>query len=172
MSAVEVSTHVQAVVDHLNDAELEDDWYEGAILFGRGRQPDGTGWQGTPTQSPFRGYGIVWRIGSKDSRNLSLDDDAGTEARPLIYVRVFGGFPTQADDILDLAHARMMDGTFSVPGRRLVKGSLHLDNGQTSTKTEDVEYTLFEAGNFYRFRTVPLTSGYGIDPYGTSGFGG
>ena len=153
MTAVEVSTHVQAVVDHLNDGALVDPTTGATVLFGRGVQPDGTGWQGAASQSPFHPYGIVWRIGSKDARNLSLDDRQATEGRLLVYVRVFGGFPDQADDVLDLMHARMMDHGLTVAGRRLV--SIVMDNGQTSTKTEDVEFTLFEAGNFYRVRTVP-----------------
>lgn len=156
MSAVEVDTHVQAVIDDLNAAAMQDDWSPAPVEFGRGERPEGAGWQGAATQSPFQSYGIVWRIGSQDAVNHSLDDNRATEARLLVFIRVFGGFPAQADRVLDLMHARMMSRSLEVPGRRLVAGNgVRLENGQTSTKTEDVEYTLYEAGNFYRIRTVP-----------------
>ena len=149
---VRVSDHIQAVVDHLNDGQLVDPTTDETVMFGRGVQPDGTGWQGAASQSPFHPYGIVWRIGSKDAVNRNLDDTLATEGRLLVFVRVFGGFSTQADDVLDLMHARMLSG-LTVPGRDVLW--VRLDNGQTSTKNEDVEFTLYEAGNFYRIRSRP-----------------
>ena len=156
MSAVAVLDHVQAVIDHLNDADLQDSWSPSEVPFRLGVPPSGAGWQGAPTQSPFQAYGIVWQQGSQYARNLSLDDAARTEAAVAVFIRTFGGFQDQAIDLLDLVHARMMDWSLTVPGRRLVRGNgIRLDVSQTPRASEDVEYTMFEAGATYQIRTVP-----------------
>jgi hypothetical protein len=156
MTAVSVSDHVQAVVDHLNDAALDDGWSPDPATFGLGVPPASYGWTGTPSQSPFQGYGIVWQQGSQHARNLSLDDDARTQAFVSVFIRTFGGFQKQAIVLADLVHARMMDWTLTVPGRRLVSGGgIRFDVSQSPRVSEDVEYTMFEAGATYQIRTVP-----------------
>lgn len=143
---VKVSDHVQAVVDHLNDDQL------GSLNAGRGVPPEVYGWQGAPGQSQFVPYCIVWRIGSKDAVNRNLDDVLATEGRLSIFIRCFGGTVAQVEDHLDELHARMLSG-LTVPGRHVVW--VRMENGQTSTRSDDVEVTKFEAGNFYRLRTRP-----------------
>jgi hypothetical protein len=140
---VSYSDHIQAVVDHLNDAGLN---------VGRGAKPAGSGWQGAPGQSAFVPYGIVWRIGAKDALDLSMDDDRLTMANLLIFVRCFGGTVGEVETHLDAVHAQMLDG-LTVPERAVVR--VYLDNGQTTTRSESTEVALFEAGNFYRLWTVP-----------------
>lgn len=151
--AVRVSDHLEAFVGLLNDAQLQDSWSPAPAVFGRGRPPDSYGWSGAPGQSPFQAYGIVWRIGARDARNANLDDVRGTEGRVLLFVRYFGGFPDQADELRDLGHETIMDGPLVVPGRHVLWVS-H-DNGSTSTKSDDVETPYWEAGDFYRLRTRP-----------------
>jgi hypothetical protein len=140
---VSITDHIDAVVDHLNVAGLP---------AGRGVQPETTGWQGAPGQSEFVPYGVVWRIGSNDARDLSLDDRTSVEARLLVFIRVFGGTATQAEQFLDAVHDQMVHG-LTVPGRSVVR--VWLENGQTTTKSDATEVSLFEAGNFYRLWTVP-----------------
>jgi hypothetical protein len=139
-----VTDHVQATVDHLNARGLN---------IGRGVKPAGTGWQAAHGQSPFVPYGILWRIGAKDAVNLSLDDNRGLEAYLLLFVRCFGGTVAEAETLVDQVRAAMLDQTLSVPGRSLV--SVQLDNGQTTTRSDNTEVGLYEAGDFYRVRTVP-----------------
>jgi hypothetical protein len=140
-----VSDHVQATVDHLNARGL---------LVGRGVQPSGSGWQGTPGQSAFVPYAIVWRIGAKDAVNLSLDDASHTEGYLLLFVRCFGGTVAEAETKVDEVRAAMLDQSLQVPARRVV--SVRLDNGQSTTRSDDREVGLYEAGDFYRVRSVPV----------------
>lgn len=144
-----VSDHTAAVADYLADLNI-----------GRGVKPADTGWQGTKGQSPFVAYGIVWRIGSNDRRNWSLEGDT-SEGRLMLFVRTFGGTVAEAEGLLDAVSARMLaknpDGTWSleVPDRRVV--NVLQDNGSTTTVSEDTEVGLFEAGDFFRVFTDPET---------------
>jgi hypothetical protein len=152
---VSVSDHTQAVVDHLNGRD---------VLTGRGVKPQGAGWQGTRGQSPFVPYSILWRIGAKDSVNLSLADNRGSEARMLLFIRSFGGTVAEAEGQVDAVRQALLDQSLQMPDRSVI--TVYLDNGQTTTRSDDTEVGLFEAGDFFRVRTVPGGPSGGSDFYG------
>jgi hypothetical protein len=137
------SAHVQAVVDHLQAA---------GVIVGRGDKPAGGGWADVPGQSAFQTYAIVWRIGSLDVRSTTLTDQFDDE-QPLMFVRTFGGTAAEADTLLDTVRTRMLTVPLTVPGRLLQR--VWLENSQTTTRTDNTEVGLYEAGDFYRIRTSP-----------------
>lgn len=132
----------QAAVDHIGSA---------GVPCGRGVQPDAVGWTSVPGQSAFVPFSVLWRIGSLDVRSYYLDGRFN-EWRLLLFVRCFGADAAQADQTLDLVRMRMLDQQLSVAGFSTVR--LWLDNSQSTTRSEDTEVPMFEAGDFYRLWAV------------------
>lgn len=139
--SVDLDAHTQAVVDHLDAAGL---------LVGRGTAPDGAGWPGSPGQSQFAPYVIVWRIGASDLSAPFLDGDYG-EARPLFHIRTVGGTPTEADATLDAVNAAMLGQTIVVAGRRVWR--VVYDTSITTTRDTDVHPPVYYTGVYYRLIT-------------------
>lgn len=122
------------------------------VLCGRGTVPVGGGWQGAPGQSEFVPYAVLWRIGSIDQRSSTIADGFETW-RPLLFVRCFGADPAQADQTLQQVRDVTLGADIDVSGLRTVR--VWLENSQTTTKNEDTEVPVYEAGDFYRWWLTP-----------------
>lgn len=84
------------------------------MLVGRAAMPDGAGWQGTPGQSDFQRYAVVYPFpGTPD----------GNAAEPLEYldyqaqISLFGVTETQAERAADDVRAALIGRRLDVEGR-------------------------------------------------------
>jgi hypothetical protein len=130
--------HTAAVIGHLQT---------NGLTVGDGNKPDGAGWQVAPGQSPFVGYCVVWRLGSQERRNWSLQGDYG-ESRPLMFVRCFGGTRVQAETLLDTVLDVMLAQTITVDNHTTIR--VMLDTTTTTSRSDDIEVAMFEAGAYFR----------------------
>lgn len=126
---------------------------DAGVLCGRGDIPDGAGWQGAPGQSAFVPYAVVWRIGSADQRSATIADGFDW-IQPLLFVRTFGASAQQADQTMSTVRQATLGADIGLFGYETVR--IWLENSQTTTKTEETEVPLYEAGDFYRWWLTPV----------------
>lgn len=139
MSEIKFREHKDAVIAALEAAGL---------LVGDGEKPDGGGWQGTPGQSVFKGYVVVYRIrGGSRSGNL---DDPHEDAEFIFQVTCVGSSPTLAESLADEAETLLKGVT--VAGRSIYPSP---DMNPGTERDDDVQPPLFYCTPRYRLKTTP-----------------
>lgn len=136
---IDLDAVTQAITDHLND---------NGVLAGRGKKPSGGGWSGSPGQSAYVPYAIVWRIGAKDITHRDADA-VFDEGRPLFHIRTVGGTASEADQHLTDA----TDALLQTPVTFVGASTVHLiyDTSITTTRDTDVEPNEFYTGAYMRW---------------------
>lgn len=86
-----------------------------SVKVGDGERPPGVGWQGTPGQSPFVGYIVVYPIGTNrgESTMAAPNDDVEFEWQTTITA----ASRAHAETIFDLLADVLIDTALTVPGR-------------------------------------------------------
>ena len=141
---VAVSTHLTAVEEHL---------LANGIAARIGAKPHDAGWQGGEGISEFVPYCVIWRIGAVETRNQTMDT-AYIEARPSVQVTCWGANPGQVDALVDDVLVLMLNGSLSIPGRRVQRVSQEV--GITTTRNPDESPNeLYYGGARFRIWTLP-----------------
>jgi hypothetical protein len=135
---IDLDAVTQAVTDHLNDED---------VLAGRGVKPDGGGWQGSPGQSEFVPYVIVWRIGSKDRTHRDVDGNFD-RSRPLFHIRYVGATATQADALQRDGDEALLKTPLPIAGVTVT--NVLYDTSITTTVDRDVTPHVFYTGSYIR----------------------
>jgi hypothetical protein len=120
------------------------------LLVGQGQAPPGGGWQGTPGQSAFVPYVIVWPIaGSTITGSLGAPDDYASAA-----VQITAVGPTQegAERAGDRAQAALLAG-FAVTGRHVLR--VHHESSLGVHPDLDLSPTVWTARDRYRIESTP-----------------
>jgi hypothetical protein len=136
--------HVLAVAEHLRSA--------GILTTTSDLPPAGSGWQGAPGQSTYVGYARVTDVSG--SPPTGTVDGVRDTMRFLYHVQSVGGGEVQAYRLRDRVHARMVDGTLTVPGRALLEPPRILLPGQTDSD-HDGTVTEWVGWDQYRCETAP-----------------
>lgn len=133
--------HTDAVVARLEAAGL---------LVGRGKQPDGSGWQGEEGTSVFRPYVVLFPFtGTPD----------GNEAESLEYLdyklqaSVIAATQDGAESAADIVKTTLVGQRLDVPGRASYRGQLLVDRpaARDDVLTPPLHYVVLQIG----FRTQP-----------------
>lgn len=124
----------------------------GSILTGRGSKPTGAGWQGTPGNSQFKGYVVVWPQPGTPEGTLA------DSQRDLLYTfqtTAVGATAQQAEVIADLARARLLarPPTVTVTGRVVQPLWQILD--RPVERDDDLNPAEFYVVTQYQMRTEP-----------------
>jgi len=114
--------------------------------------PDAAGWQGAPGQSAYTPYVLVTRLGSADQLGFSFEDRFD-DFRPDLFCRYFGASIAQADATAAAARAVLLGRPEAPEGFRTVRCWVY--NSQTTTRSQNTEVSIFEAGDFYRWWCAP-----------------
>lgn len=103
------------------------------VLVDRGRQPDGSGWQGEPGEQTFRPYVVVYPYpGTPD----------GSVADPVEYLdyraqaTCVAASSTGAENVADLVRAAWVNVPLPVSGRSSYRGQVIVDNPVTRDDAE------------------------------------
>lgn len=117
-----------------------------------GTVPDGAGWSGAPNQSAYVPYAQVTRLGSGDQLSATLEDRFD-DFRADLYVRYFAGSQLQAEQTAAAVRAVLLGFPQAPSGFQTVRCRVY--NSQTTTRSQDTEAPLFEAGDFFRWWCAP-----------------
>lgn len=114
--------------------------------------PAGAGWQGAPGQSAYVPYVLVTRLGSADQLGFSFAD-VFDDFRPDLFCRYFAGTNVQADETAAAARTVLLGRPQAPAGFGTVRCWVY--NSQTTTRSQNTETAIFEAGDFYRWWVAP-----------------
>lgn len=122
------------------------------ILVGDGEAPIGAGWQGTPGQSSFHGYVVVYPIFTSPGEGSMLYPESDTDAE--YQVSTVGATRQQCEFVADLSRIIILGTPVAVSGRGVMRvlavpgsaGALREDTGQPQ---------LWVSRERYRLRTTP-----------------
>ncbi len=120
------------------------------MLVGRGRKPDGAGWQGNPGTSAYVRYAVVYPFGPTPDGNVS---------EPLEYldykaqINVFGATETQAEDAADDVRAALIGRRLAVAGRSTYP--VQTPGGPPARRDESVTPPVYLAVVEIEFRSQP-----------------
>jgi hypothetical protein len=114
--------------------------------------PDVAGWSGAPGQSSYQPYVLVTRLGSADQLGFSFEDRFN-DFRPDLFCRYFGASVQQADQTAAAVRAVMLGRPDAPAGFKTVRCWVY--NSQTTTRSQNTEVSIFEAGDFYRWWCAP-----------------
>lgn len=140
MATPEGRTHTDAVVAALVAAGLEAE---------AGEAPDAGGWQGTPGQSEFTPYAVVFGQTDTLSGPAGAPDDDGELIRQVTYV---GSTHEQAEWARDTGRPQLLQGV-SVDGRQTDRVALEI--GLRVERDDDVEPHVHFAIDHYRIFSFP-----------------
>ncbi len=120
------------------------------LTVGDGEKPAGTGWQGTPGQSTFNGYLILYPFGgSLDGGLANPDEDA--DAR--YHIQANGATRQQCEHLQDAARVAMAAMTLTVAGRKVIQLRIDLLGG--CARDDSVQPPLWIGFDRYACWTVP-----------------
>lgn len=120
------------------------------MLAGRGRKPDGAGWQGNPGTSNYVRYAVVYPFGPEPD---------GSVAEPLEYlnyqaqINVFGATENQAEDAADDVRAALIGRRLTVAGRSTYR--VQTPGGPPIRRDESVTPPVYLAVVEIAFRSQP-----------------
>lgn len=101
----ELRPHSTAILSVLNGTQ---------ITFGRGKQPEGTGWQDSPGLSVFVPYGILHPISGLLDGPLGCPDD---DLAGIWQVTSVGADQEQCEGVADTARTALLTQPIVIPGR-------------------------------------------------------
>lgn len=120
------------------------------ILVGRGRKPDGAGWQGNPGTSSYVRYAVVYAFGPTPDGNV---------AEPLEYldykaqINVFGATEGQAEGGADDVRSALIGRRLAVTGRSTYP--VQTPGGPPTRRDESVTPPTYMAVVEIAFRSQP-----------------
>ena len=159
-------THTDAVIDRLSgtmktfDAGAPDlDATPGIVAAGT----KGWGWQGTPGQSAFRPYRIVYPL---TGGTMGADQDQGTLANPsddasLIWqVTCVGATRPQCEAVVHDTNELLVEqmSSFTIPGRFVMRVWCDMTGGVR--RDDELQHPVFIPTPRYRLDSTPLDGGH------------
>jgi hypothetical protein len=132
--------HTDALMAALGDA---------GILVGRGKKPDGAGWQGEPGESEFRSYGVLYPGAG------TTDGDLCDPHEYLDYscqITTVGATQDGAEAVMDMAKT-LVGRRLDVDGRSAWPA--YIDSDRPATRDDTVSPPVHYAVAVFRFRSGP-----------------
>lgn len=106
MSAPASKPHSDAVVSLLTAA---------SVAVGRGKQPDGSGWQGTPGNSTFNAYAVFYPFTGQEEPTALAMPNASLDFQ--FQLTCVGAVQGQVEALMDGVRAALVGATPAVTGR-------------------------------------------------------
>jgi hypothetical protein len=141
VTAAPAQPHTDAMAAALTNAGL---------LVGRGKKPDGGGWQGEPGQSEFRPYGVLYPgTGTTDGDLCDPHEYLDYSAQATVVAATQDG----AEAAMDIAKTALVGRRLDVAGRSA--WPVYIDTDRPATRDDTVAPPVHYAVAVFRFRSGP-----------------
>jgi hypothetical protein len=141
MPAALARPHTDAMVAALTDA---------GMLVGRGKKPDGAGWQGEPGQSEYASYIVLYPgPGTTDGDLCDPHEYLDYSCQLTTVAATQDG----AEAVMDIAKTALVGVRLDVTGRSA--WPVYIDSDRPATRDDTVSPPVHYAVAVFRFRTGP-----------------
>lgn len=121
------------------------------LTVGDAEKPAAGGWQGTPGQSTFTPYVVVYNLVGGSTDGPIGDPDA--DASPTYQFTSVGGTPRSCETVADLARAAFLNAAWTIPGRKVILAEIDMLGG--AVRDDDEAPPIWFSPDRYRLWTVP-----------------